>query len=79
MKRLTAWLVCALMILSRPAFFAGLVLVVLLSFDLIPSAWWWAALGLLLTPILSILFALAVGLIWDRYDGVERNQENNTP
>ncbi len=69
MRRLFAWLVAAAMILSRPAAIAGLVLVVLLSFGLIPAAWWWAAVGLLLAPIFSILFALGVALAWDRYDG----------
>jgi hypothetical protein len=79
MKRLVAWLVAAAMILSRPAFIAGLVLVVLLLFGLIPTGWWWAAAGGLLAPPLSILFALAVGLIWDRYDGVTTTPENKNP
>src|SRR5690606_14867432 len=45
MRRLTSWIVTAALVLSRPAAFAGLVLVVLLSFRLIPPVWWWAAIG----------------------------------
>jgi hypothetical protein len=74
MRRLTSWIVTAALVLSRPAAFAGLVLVVLLSFRLIPPVWWWAAIGGLLAPVLSILLALAVALAWDLYDGA--NEEN---
>lgn len=74
MRRLTSWLVVAAMLLSRPAAIAGLVLVLLLGFDLISPAWWWAAIGGLLAPVLAILLALAVALAWDLYDGA--NEEN---
>lgn len=52
-----------LMTASRVLAVVGIVLVVLLAFGLIPAAWWWAAIGLLLAPILTIGLGIVIVLL----------------